>query len=61
MRVQQWVDAYARAWSDCDADAAAKLFTEDCLSPPHAQPRRSLVGLPSRMSPVQPGSSDAHA
>jgi SnoaL-like domain len=30
MTVQQWVDAYARAWRDRDADAAAGLFTESC-------------------------------
>ncbi len=30
MTVQQWVDAYAQAWRDRDATAAAALFTEDC-------------------------------
>ena len=29
MTVQQWVDAYADAWRERDADAAAALFTED--------------------------------
>ena len=29
MAVQQWVDAYAQAWRDRDADAAAALFTAD--------------------------------
>ena len=29
MTVQAWVDAYAQAWRDRDADAAAKLFTDD--------------------------------
>ena len=29
MTVQQWVDAYAQAWRDRDADAAAALFTDD--------------------------------
>jgi ketosteroid isomerase-like protein len=28
--VQQWVDAYADAWRERDAEAAAALFTEDC-------------------------------
>jgi hypothetical protein len=28
--VQEWVDAYAQAWRDRDADAAASLFTDDC-------------------------------
>jgi len=27
--VQRWVDAYADAWRERDADAAAALFTED--------------------------------
>lgn len=30
MTVQQWVDAYAQAWRDRDADAASTLFTDDC-------------------------------
>lgn len=30
MTVQAWIDAYAQAWRDRDADAAAGLFTEDC-------------------------------
>ena len=33
--MQHWVDAYARAWRDRDADAAARLFTEDCLYRDH--------------------------
>jgi hypothetical protein len=28
--VRLWVEAYAQAWRDRDADAAAALFTEDC-------------------------------
>ena len=35
MTVQQWVDAYAQAWRDRDADGAAKLFTDDCLYRDH--------------------------
>jgi len=35
MTVQQWVDAYGQAWRDRDADAAAKLFTDDCLYRDH--------------------------
>jgi len=30
MMVQAWVDAYADAWRERDADAAATLFTESC-------------------------------
>ena len=29
MTPQQWLDAYRKAWIERDADAAAKLFTED--------------------------------
>ena len=35
MTVQQWVDAYGQAWRDRDADAAANLFTDDCLYRDH--------------------------
>jgi hypothetical protein len=30
MTVQAWVEAYADAWRERDADAAAALFTESC-------------------------------
>jgi hypothetical protein len=35
MTVQQWVDAYAQAWRDRDADAAAGLFSEGSLYRDH--------------------------
>jgi limonene-1,2-epoxide hydrolase len=35
MTVQEWVDAYASAWRDRDADAAAALFTDDCVYRDH--------------------------
>ena len=41
MSVQEWIDAYGRAWETRDADAAAELFTADSvyrdhpLGPPH--------------------------
>jgi SnoaL-like protein len=35
MTVQEWADAYAQAWRDRDADAAAALFTDDCLYRDH--------------------------
>ena len=44
MTVQEWVDAYADAWRERDADAAAALFTEDSsyrshpLQEPHLGP-----------------------
>jgi len=41
MSVQEWIDAYERAWETRDADAAAEIFTPDAvyrdhpLGPPH--------------------------
>ena len=35
MTIQQWVDAYGQAWRERDADAAAKLFTDDCTYRDH--------------------------
>ena len=35
MEVQEWVDAYAQAWRDRDADAAAALFTEGSVYRDH--------------------------
>ena len=34
-RAQRWADAYAAAWRAGDGDAAAALFTEDCLMRSH--------------------------
>ena len=47
MTVQQWVDAYAQAWRDRDADAAATLFTEDALywDHPLREPNRGGSGV----------------
>ena len=49
MTVQEWVDAYAQAWRDRDADAAAKLFADDCLywSHPLQEPHRGAEGVHS--------------
>jgi limonene-1,2-epoxide hydrolase len=33
--IQEWVDAYAQAWRDRDADAAAALFTDDSVYRDH--------------------------
>jgi hypothetical protein len=33
--IEEWVDAYAQAWRDRDADAAAALFTEDSIYRDH--------------------------
>jgi uncharacterized protein (TIGR02246 family) len=35
MTVQEWADAYAKAWRDRDPEAAAALFTDDCLYRDH--------------------------
>lgn len=35
MDVSSWLDAYARAWRERDADAAAALFTEDGIYRSH--------------------------
>src|SRR5574338_281898 len=47
MTVQEWSDAYAQAWRDRDADAAAALFTEDSLywSHPLQEPHRGADGV----------------
>ena len=49
MTVQDWVDAYAQAWHDRDADAAAALFTEDSLYREHPLhgPHRGTGGVHS--------------
>jgi hypothetical protein len=43
--VQEWVDGYADAWRDRDADAAAKLFTNDCLYREHPLQEAHSVSL----------------
>lgn len=54
MTVQQWVDAYAQAWRDRDADAAAALFTDDSLyrSNPLQDPHRGTDGVHSYWTAV---------
>lgn len=49
MTVQEWTDAYAQAWCDRDADAAAALFTDDCLYRDHPlqDPYRGSEGVRS--------------
>jgi nuclear transport factor 2 (NTF2) superfamily protein len=49
MTVQEWVDAYAQAWRDRDADAAAMLFTDDSLYREHPlqEPHRGTEGVRS--------------
>ncbi len=47
MTVHRWVDAYAEAWRERDSDAAAALFTEDCLywDHPLREPNRGADGV----------------
>ena len=54
MTVHQWVDAYAQAWRDRDADAAAALFTEDSLYRAHPlqDPHRGQEGVHGYWSDV---------
>ena len=49
MTVQEWVDAYATAWRSRDADAAASLFSDDCLYREHPlqEPFRGAEGVRS--------------
>ena len=47
MTVQEWVDVYAEAWRTRDPDAAAALFTEDCVYREHPlhEPHRGAEGV----------------
>jgi SnoaL-like domain len=47
MTVQEWVDAYAQAWRDRDADAAAGLFTDESSYREHPlqEPHRGAEGV----------------
>ena len=49
MAVQQWVDAYAQAWRDRDAGAAASLFTDESryVSHPLQDPHHGADGVRS--------------
>ena len=47
MTVDEWVEAYRRAWVERDADAAAALFTEDSeyRTQPFLEPHRGQEGV----------------
>jgi predicted SnoaL-like aldol condensation-catalyzing enzyme len=54
MRVEEWIDAYRRAWEQRDADAAAALFTEDAeyRTHPFLEPHRGRDGVRSYWTDV---------
>jgi len=54
MTVQEWADAYAKAWRERDADAAASLFTDDCVYRDHPlqAPHRGARGVRSYWASV---------
>ena len=54
MTVQEWIDAYGRAWEERDADAAAAIFTEDAIYRDHplGPPHESRDGVRSYWSDV---------
>ena len=54
MTVQEWVDRYAQAWRDRDADAAARLFTDDGSYREHPlqEAHRGAAGVHSYWSSV---------
>jgi ketosteroid isomerase-like protein len=45
--VQEWLDGYARAWEEKDAEIAAELFTEDCVyqDQPFSEAHRGRDGV----------------
>lgn len=47
MTVQEWIDAYGKAWRDADPEAAARLFTEDAVyrSSPFRKPHVGTAGV----------------
>ena len=47
MTVQEWLDGYARAWEEKDAEMAAELFTEDCVyrDQPFTEPHLGRDGV----------------
>lgn len=54
MTVQEWVDGYASAWRERDPDAAAALFTGNCMYVDHptAEPHRGADGVRSYWATV---------
>jgi uncharacterized protein (TIGR02246 family) len=55
VNAEQWAEAYAQAWRDRDAEAAAALFTEECTYRDHpvlGEPHRGQAGVRSYWSNV---------
>ena len=59
MTVQEWVDAYAQAWRDRDATAAAGLFTEDCSYRSHPLQEAHLGSEGVRRCAAEAGAASA--
>jgi ketosteroid isomerase-like protein len=60
MNVQEWVDAYGRAWRERDPDLAASIFTEDAVycSDLFEEPARGQDGVREYWSGVTATQSD---
>src|SRR5665213_3945545 len=54
MTIHEWIDAYAKAWREKDADAAADLFTETATytSDPFGEPNVGQHGVRAYWSGV---------
>ena len=60
MTVQEWLDGYAKAWEERDAEAAAELFTEDAeyRDNPFAGPHTGRDGVRGYWSGVTAAQAD---
>jgi uncharacterized protein (TIGR02246 family) len=63
MTVQEWIEAYRRAWNEKDADAAANLFTEDSsyLDFPFGEPHPGQDGVRAYWQQVTSTQEDVNA
>lgn len=61
MNVQEWVEAYGRAWQEQDADAVVALFTEDAeyRSSPFREPGIGSAGIRDYWTRVTSTQEDA--
>lgn len=60
MLIEEWLEAYRRAWEERDADAAAALFTEDAeyLDNIYEEPHRGPDGVRAYWSGVTASQGD---